>query len=92
MTLKPDSIPDLTELVQKLENLKKLRVKLETERDIIQKRKTKLLEKLKLVNIPENLDEYISNLTKTLTSDLAKIVIPEDLENELRNFRDSSDK
>ena len=89
---KLDSTPDLTELVNKLDALRKLQVKLQTEKDIILKRKVKLLEKLKLVNIPEDLTGYIVGLTKTLTEDLAKIKIPEDIENELREFRSSSDQ
>ena len=92
MTQKSDSAPDLTALIEKLDSLRKLSVKLQTERDIIKKRKTKLMEKLQLVNLPENLGEYITNLTQTLTSDLNKLTIPEDIENELRELRTNSDK
>jgi len=82
-----DSTPDLTDLVNKLDSLRKLQIKLQTEKDIIIKRKAKLVEKLKLVNIPENLPEYITGLTKTLTDNLSKIQIPEDVERELRELR-----
>ena len=86
---KLDSTPDLTDLVDKLDSLRKLQIKLQTEKDIIIKRKAKLVEKLKLVNIPENLPEYITGLTKTLTENLRKIQIPEDVERELRELRNS---
>ena len=86
---KLDSTPDLTDLVDKLDSLRKLQIKLQTEKDIIIKRKAKLVEKLKLVNIPENLPEYITGLTKTLTENLSKIQIPEDVERELRELRNS---
>ena len=86
---KLDSTPDLTDLVDKLDSLHKLQIKLQTEKDIIIKRKAKLVEKLKLVNIPENLPEYITGLTKTLTENLSKIQIPEDVERELRELRNS---
>lgn len=88
---KQDYTPDLTELAAKLDALKRLKIKLQTEKDIITKRKEKILEKLKLVKIPEDLSGYIDNLNKTLTDDLNKMTIPEDIENELREFRNSSD-
>jgi len=87
---KQDYTPDQSELVTKLDDIKRLKVKLQTEKDIIIKRKERVLEKLKLVNIPEDLSGYVDNLKKTLTDELNKLTVPEDIENELREFRNSS--
>jgi len=77
---------DVKQLVNELERLKQLKLKLSTEQGMLEQEKKKLIEVLGLEQVPSDLDGYILMLEEELTKEVEELKITPEIQSELANI------